>query len=239
MQRNHHWDAKAALAAIHALVAIKRGGGIESWRDYGAVLLAQRQLMVNKKEFGDWIVKYKLNSDPASNAPDRSNSMWIAARWADLVPVLDRLHHRTPSRLRQECRELGYSWAFAREQANADGTRSTGAASMPSGIRPPVGSAGPNAAAPKAQVPRMRQPRPLAPRSKRESGMARSELGANARATDSRMQKRPHVMLSPDERRRRLRQLHPDILGRAQTEAEAAEYRKLTVKAAARKSTSA
>lgn len=195
-------------------------------------MLAHRQSLVDKHEFSDWVIKYRLDAGPASDAADRFSAMWIAERWDELAPVLDQLRHRTPNYLRQECRAHGYPWAFGWYKPNAPGAGSSRPQSEASCTALPIGAIAPIEAVPTAHLSKKQRPRPLAARGKRESEFIRGKAVAGARPAPHRTKKRARAKLSAEERRRRLRALHPDILGREQTEAEAAEFRSLTAKAA-------
>jgi hypothetical protein len=82
----------------------------EQWRDYGTLLLRQRQKLKSANEFGRWIRERGLDVKPASRAGVRSDAMWLAQHWARLQECDLTNHH--PTNVRQECRDAGYAWAF-------------------------------------------------------------------------------------------------------------------------------
>jgi hypothetical protein len=84
----------------------------EAWCDYGAALLAQRQLMPSNNEFGAWVKANALDTGLAKSNVTRSNAMWLAANWENVLAEAKALKHHSPHNLRQECREAGYAWAF-------------------------------------------------------------------------------------------------------------------------------
>lgn len=91
----------------------------EAWRDYGAALLAKRELMPSNKEFGAWVKATGLDADPASSAVDRSNAIWLAQNWSVLERSKIENHH--PTGIRQECRDMNYAWAFDQREPKAKG----------------------------------------------------------------------------------------------------------------------
>jgi hypothetical protein len=121
--------AKAALAAI---VAAPEKARREKWSEYGAALNAQRPLMASDREFGQWIKDNGLDQGVAAHYQIRSDAMWLAEHWSNVVADYNGKSHH-PLRIRQECRKAGFEWAGETKrqtERKANSVRSKSSASV-------------------------------------------------------------------------------------------------------------
>lgn len=68
------------------------------WLEYGQTLLAIKKLIPNKNEFNDYIKQQQLDVRDASL---RSDVMWMAENWSDLLARASQCPHANPRHIRQ------------------------------------------------------------------------------------------------------------------------------------------
>jgi hypothetical protein len=113
-----------AVAARDALKKIAEHSGQlgklvrDDWRNYGHQLLAKRnELGGNDKAFGQWVKDNGLDAPPAQNPGVRSDAMWLARHWEQVVQFYlthackDNTDHH-PTHIRSACRAAGMEWAI-------------------------------------------------------------------------------------------------------------------------------
>lgn len=120
----------AAERAASALARMREGAQSsakitrEAWREYGAVLLEKRAVIVGDKAFGHWVKANGLDQPPAGTSGVRSDAIWLAERWEQVQEFFfasdakEDLH--SPRRIRTACRKAGLQWAVKPEKKTAN-----------------------------------------------------------------------------------------------------------------------
>ena len=111
-----------AKHAADAVRAADKAQTIEGRRqinlEYGQALLALRQTEANKNRYHDLIVKHDLE---ARDAPFRSNAIWLAENWSDLVTSLSHCPVANPGDIRTWLREQESGASVGEQRTSAAG----------------------------------------------------------------------------------------------------------------------